>query len=90
VYLSDDKAQKMGAAKKSLEVTGMACGGGICVQDGRSVAVVAGPTVFLSVSEIKIGGNGIRRRLIVPFEDERQQNDIRGKWPYFVGSDRED
>lgn len=38
--LSDDRAQKMGATKKSLGVTGAACSGRICVQDGRSVAVV--------------------------------------------------
>jgi len=40
------KLKKMGAAKKSLGLTGMACGGRICVQDGRSIALVAGPTVF--------------------------------------------
>jgi hypothetical protein len=79
----------MGATKKSLGVTGMACRGRLCVQDGRSVAVVAEPTAFYKRKRKKGGLQRNSEGLIVPIEDERQQNDIRGKWPYFVEAARE-
>jgi hypothetical protein len=54
------------------------------VQDGRSVAVVAVPTIDYKRErkEDRLQRNSEGR--IVPFEDERQQNAIRGKGPYFV------
>lgn len=79
----------MGVTKKSLGVTGMACSGRLCVQDGRSVAVVAEPTDFYKRKRNKAWLQRNSEGLIVPFEDERQQNDIRGKWPYFVDADSE-
>ena len=79
----------MSVSVRSSGVVGMACHGRLVVQGGRSNAVVMrNQRYFISEERNKYWLHWKSEGFIVPFEDERQQNDNRGKELYFVHAGR--
>jgi len=71
--------------ERSSGVIGVACSGRYIVQDGRSNKVVRqNQPYFISEERNKYGLYWKSEGFIVPIENERQQNDIRGKELYFI------